>query len=107
LLLLKDTNGNEYSPMEDNGGGVSAVVSFALRMALLILSKNRRVLIMDQPFSDISQGELKEKMYEILKTLTKQLGVQAIIVSHDDQLNAVADNEIKIIKRNGKSVKVV
>lgn len=104
LILLKDVSGNEYDPLEDNGGGVSAVISFALRMSLLILSKNRRTLILDQPFSDISSDGLKETMYEVLRELVDELEVQCIIVSHDPMLNDIADREFRVTKVKDKSV---
>jgi DNA repair exonuclease SbcCD ATPase subunit len=103
VILLKDKTGNEYDPLEDNGGGVSAVISFALRMSLLVLSKNRRTLIMDQPFSDVSSDHLKEQLYIMFKELTTELGIQSIIVSHDPALNEIADREFHVVKKNGKS----
>lgn len=64
------------------GGGVVDVVSFALRLAALILSKTaRRIIIADEPFKFVSQ-EYRPKVREMLQMLSDDLGVQFIYVTH-------------------------
>lgn len=90
----------EIDPMFSNGGGVKDILTFALRVALLLISKNRRVLILDEPFKFIS-ADLKEAAFEIMKRLSKELGVQIIAVTHDEGMMDIADKVIRVSKREG------
>lgn len=94
--------GHELDPMFSNGGGLKDILSFALRVALLIISKNRRVLILDEPFKFIS-ADLKEQAFGIMKRLSTELGIQIIAVTHDKEMIEVADKVIPIRKTKGVS----
>jgi DNA repair exonuclease SbcCD ATPase subunit len=82
-------------PMGSCGGGVCDILSFALRIALLVISKNDRVLIMDEPFKFIS-ADVKQDAIEIIKRISKDLGVQIICVTHDQELIECSDRIFKV-----------
>ena len=95
LLLVR--NGEELSPVDGAGGGVLDVVSFALRIAVLLMSGYRRVIILDEPFRHLS-ADLQSKASEMMKMLSDKLGIQFIMVSHEEGIIDCADNIITIKK---------
>lgn len=95
LLLVR--NGEELSPVDGAGGGVLDVVSFALRIAVLLMSGYRRVIILDEPFRHLS-ADLQPKASEMMKMLSDKLGIQFIMVSHEEGIIDCADNIITIKK---------
>lgn len=99
LLLVRD--GEELSPVEGAGGGVLDVVSFALRIAVLLMSNHRRIIILDEPFRHLS-ADLQPKASEMMKMLSDKLGIQFIMVSHEDGIINCADNIITI--KQGQTV---
>jgi len=77
-------HGEEYDPLFGTGGGVVDVVSFALRVACLVLSgKEDRVLILDEPAKHLS-SDLHDRFKEVVDELTEQLSIQFLMVTHSD-----------------------
>ena len=89
LLLLKQGASVEQAidAIDSAGGGVVDVVSFALRLACLVLTrpKKRQLLVMDEPFKHLSK-EYRPAVRDLLLTLSRELNVQMIIVTHDPVL---------------------
>ena len=86
LVLTK--NGNEINdPLDFDSGGVCEVAAFALRLSCLILSKPRlrKVILFDEPFKSISVDYL-DNVRILIDKLSKDFGVQFIIVTHISQL---------------------
>ena len=86
LVLTK--NGNEIDdPLDFDSGGVCEVAAFALRLSCLVLSKPRlrKVILFDEPFKSISVDYL-DNVRELIDKLSKDFGVQFIIVTHISQL---------------------
>ena len=82
LLLLKD--GHEIEdPMNEDSGGVLDIASLALRLSCLVLSKPqlRKVLVLDQPFTNVSE-EYHDRVRYLIEGLSEDFGVQFIIVNH-------------------------
>ena len=81
-------NKEEIDPMTSSGGGVVDVASFALRLSCLLLSKHplRKTIILDEPFRFVST-DLQPKIGELLNELSVKLGIQFLIVSHEEELN--------------------
>lgn len=77
----------EVSPLTASGGGVVDVASFALRLAALILTKpeKRRLLVLDEPFRFVS-ADYRNKVCTLLQTLSEELNLQLIMVTHDPAL---------------------
>lgn len=94
-------------PMEASGGGVVDVAAFALRMSLWTLTgrtkqRSSPVMILDEPFRFVSQ-DLQPRASRLLKEVSKQLGIQFIIVTHEQELIQEADRVFYVSKKNGKS----
>jgi len=104
ISVFKD--GMELSLDEETGGGIVDVAALAMRFALWGLMEPRTspVFILDEPARFISKDKLP-LMGNILKELSQKLGVQLIIVSHEDDLIGIADIAYKVsIEGNVSSV---
>lgn len=87
MFIMKRNGGQPTDPLASESGGVVEVAAFALRMAALCLAhpKRRKLLVLDEPFSKVS-AEYVPNVAELLETLSKDLGVQIILVTHSPQL---------------------
>lgn len=94
----------ERAPLESHGGGVVNVVAFVLRVVIAALTPGiSRTLILDEPFAQLS-AEFLEPMGSFLRELVDATGLQLLIVSHEEEIAAVADKAYRIAKRGGVSV---
>jgi ABC-type cobalamin/Fe3+-siderophores transport system ATPase subunit len=73
------------------------VLATALRIAMLLLSKNDRVLLLDEPGKFISVG-LRPRFYEVMRRLSHDMGIQIIMVTHDSDAMAIADHKVSVRK---------
>jgi ABC-type uncharacterized transport system ATPase component len=97
-LILWDGD-NELDPMEANGGGLIELLCFVLRISLLIISKNRRILMLDEPFRCVSDNIL-DTVYALLKKLSEELNIQIIMVTHQREQALEYANVIYEVKQN-------
>ena len=83
LTFVRDGKALE-DPINESGGGVIDVAGFALRLASLILAtpKRRKLLVLDEPFRFLSK-EYTERMGECLIQLSKEMEIQIIMVTHN------------------------
>jgi len=95
IFLTQD--GEEIKPEDSTGGGVVDVISLGMRIVALTLSTNDKVLILDEPFKFISK-KLKPLAGQILKEISKELEVQFLIVTHDEEIINVSDRIFHIEK---------
>ncbi len=74
-------------PLWQAGVGVVDIAAFALRLACLVLSQPapRRLMVLDEPFLRPSK-EHRSRIKSLIHTLAKELGVQFIIITHDEEL---------------------
>jgi len=86
------------------GGGVVDLVSFGLRVVLWAISTPRTasVIMLDEPVKYIDKVRL-EQTGVMIKKLSEMLGLQFIIVTHEDQLIDVADCGYHVEKIEGIS----
>ena len=103
-LLLQDENGNLLNPMDAVGGGVVDVAALALRIALWSLKRPRprAVMIMDEPLRFLST-DLQGRASLMLKELSEKLGIQFIIVTHEENLLEAADKVFNVGIKDGVS----
>ena len=92
------------SPEDAKGGGVTDVVSLALRLALLELSRPRPggPVLLDEPGKMISK-EYLPNVAEFLKQYAAKTGRQVILITHHEALADVADVGFKVGQVNGVS----
>ncbi len=98
-LLFKE-HGQEYDPLEGSGFGPVDVASFALRVTFWSLKKNRPTFVLDEPFRNVSP-DLQHKVSDMLKMVSEKLGLQIIMVSHQEDVNVSADKTF-VARKEGK-----
>lgn len=91
-------------PVDSSGGGPLDVASNALRYTYWSLNPNRPTFILDEPFKFVSP-DLQHKVSDMLKMLSKELGIQIIMVSHAEEINYSADKTF-LVEKIGKISKV-
>lgn len=104
LLLIK--NGEEMSPLHSEGGGIVDIISFALKISLWNLQRprTRNTIILDEPFKFLS-ADLQNNAGEMMRTISKKLGIQIIMISHIKELIESADKVFKVRQnKEGKSI---
>lgn len=105
-LILRRGDEEIEDVMGSVGGGVVDVVAFALRLTMWTLRrpKTRPIMVMDEPFKHLSAG-LQPLMAGALKELSKKMGVQMLIVTHEDALveDTGADVVFHVGKKKGKT----
>lgn len=100
--------GGEYEvagdPEEARGGGVSDIVSLALRLAMLELvrPKPEGPIILDEVGKHVS-AEHREALGEFLRSYAASTGRQIILVTHMDELASAADVAYRVTRENGVS----
>ena len=102
--LWLSKNSNRVRPLEATGGGVVDITCLALRIALWKLSSNKTdsVLILDEPTSHLSL-DLQERASQMIKSLSKELGLQIIMISHVQDDIEAADKVIRVGIKKGVS----
>lgn len=102
--LLFEREGERVSPLDASGGGAVDVAAFALRVSLWSLrsKKTRRTLILDEPFKHLS-SELQPRAGEMLKEISQKLGIQIIMVSHNQDLIGIGDKAFEVTIKAGIS----
>jgi len=68
-------------PLNQISGGVCDVAAFALRLSCILLGRppNRRVVILDEPFSNIRGKYNRERIRNLLLELSEELNIQFIL----------------------------
>ena len=102
LLFVRD--GMEIDPIEASGVGAIDVAAFALRIASWTMTnpKNRNVIILDEPMRFLSTG-YQEKASAMIKEISQKLGLQFIIITHEEVLTSSADKIFEVSIRKGKT----
>lgn len=102
LYFVRD--GERVHPLSASGGGAVDVASFALRVALWSLQQNktRPIFILDEPMKNISAA-YQEKASEMFKSVAEKLGLQIIMVSHNEELISASDKVIRVGIKKGVS----
>jgi ABC-type glutathione transport system ATPase component len=100
--LLFSRNGKTVSPMDASGGGAVDVASFALRLALWSLDSVDNVIVFDEPFRFVSK-EFQPAIASLLKKLSEQLGLQIIMVTHNENLIKESVHICGVTQQKGES----
>lgn len=92
-------NGEVMDIVNAHGGGLVVVIGFLLRVVTLALIGSKyKILLLDETFSHVSESYL-EPLSVLIKTVTSRLGIQIILVSHQEVLTAAADKvyEVRLV----------
>jgi len=102
LYFARD--GNRVDPITASGGGAVDVAAFALRIAAWSMQRphSRNTIILDEPLRFLS-ADLQEYASQMIKELSQKLGIQFIIITHNDVLTSYADKVFRVSISKGKS----
>jgi DNA repair exonuclease SbcCD ATPase subunit len=94
----------EIDPLSASGVGAVDVAAFALRIASwsMMNPKTRPVIILDEPMRFLSVN-YQERASQMIKELSDKLGIQFIIITHEETLTSHADKVFEVVKRKGVS----
>ena len=103
-LTFSRDDGDKVHPMSASGGGAVDVAAFALRVSLWNLERprSRNVIVLDEPFRFLS-SDLQPKASEMLKQISSKLGIQFIVITHEEELLDCADRVFHVGIHNGVS----
>lgn len=93
-----EEDGKKLSLFDSEGYGVLDIISIVLRAAYIILDKSEKIMILDEPFRNLSVDR-HEAASQMLCDLSHRLRMQIIINTHLIGIEDIADKTI-LIKRN-------
>lgn len=95
-------NKNERLTLNMMSGGEKIVIALALRLGIAsTVSGNRTdMLLLDEPTIHLD-AERRRLLIDIIRQI--KIVPQMIVVSHDDEMESISNNIIKIAKKNGIS----
>jgi DNA repair exonuclease SbcCD ATPase subunit len=88
--LLFSRGGEDYDPLESAGHGAADIASFTLRISYWLLSATAPFILLDEPFRHLSE-DLQPAAAEMLKMLSKEFGLQFLIISHEQEITNCAN----------------
>lgn len=103
--LYFERGGFKVDPLSAAGLGSVDIASFALRIASWIMMEPRpeNTIILDEPFRFLSEDN-HENASRMVKELSERLGIQFIIVTHNQTLASYADKVFRVSMKKGKSI---
>jgi len=102
--LLFKRGENVVKPMLASGGGAVDVAAMGLRIAIWSLKspRTRNTIVMDEPFRFLSKQH-QVKAGQLLSEISSKLGIQIIMVTHNQEFISAADKVFNVKKVNGIS----
>lgn len=98
FVFLSQSSNRPIDPMNASGGGVVDIACFALRIASYVLEQGiDNVIVLDEPMKFVSK-DLLDSAGEILKVLSTKLGLQIIMVTHENKFIDIADKVFEVKK---------
>lgn len=99
------TKGTDQKPLEEDimrsrGGGITDIISFALKIITLELLKIPGPLILDEPGKMISEHYI-DNFGKFVSQVSQTFGRQVIIVTHNNRLMQFASNVIEVTQTKG------
>ncbi len=104
LYLTK--GGYRYEILGSTGGGLGDVVSFALKIAYILLSNVDRVLIIDEMIRHLNSPEQRKNFAAVAKRLCEEFGFQLIVNTTIPELIEVADKVFSLTLGSNEETQV-
>ena len=97
-----ERSGNRVDPLEASGHGPADIASFALRISLWLLSRkrSRNTFILDEPFKNIHGVDLQIATWKMVRSLSRRLNIQFLIVTQFEGLEEEADRVFRVTMKN-------
>lgn len=97
-----------YSNLEYGlGGGMLDIIGFAARVVLWTLEnpRSRNVIVMDEPMKNL--GKMVTLGGRVLQEISRKLGLQLIIITHDDEVAEIGDRIFEITHEGRSRVNII
>ena len=88
MRFLRD--GHEVNPLSGSGGGPLDIASTTLQFTIWSLNKTQAIIGLDEPFKFLD-ASLHKKAGEMLKEVSRKLGLQIFLITHIEKLAKQAD----------------
>jgi len=102
LHLMFKEFGVLQKPKDSSGFGPCDVADYAMQVGFWCLDKNRPVLVLDEPFRNVSP-DLQHKVSQMITKINEEIKIQHIMISHAKNINTAADRTFLVEKRGKKS----
>lgn len=95
--IMFEREGIHFDPLDSSGVGAVDVAAFALRIASwsMAVKRTRNTIILDEPMRFLS-AEYQENASEMIREISKKLGIQFIIITHEPNYAAYADRTFTV-----------
>jgi len=106
VRLFYTKNGYEVDPMDESGGGLVDLTSFALRIALWNIGKTDNVIIFDEPLKWLQPKELQLEGFKIMKELSDKMKIQFILIANSvgsENIVDISDKVFEVSQKEGIS----
>lgn len=103
VVFDKSTN-QEYDILESCGGSIADIITFPLKLSLLLKWEPSlsRIMILDENFKFVSVAD-QEPLGEFVRQISEKMNVQTILVTHSPVVASKAHRIIEVSKRDGTS----
>lgn len=103
VVFDKSTN-QEYDILESCGGSIADIITFPLKLSLLLKWEPSlsRIMILDENFKFVSVAD-QEPLGEFVRQISEKMNVQTILVTHSPVVASKAHRIIEVSKRDGIS----
>ena len=97
--------GIEWIPEDDLGYSIFDVSGVSCRIGFWSLEeeKTRPFFVLDEPMTNVGSGEELITSGRMLMAISKELGIQMLIITHEDELAEIADIAYRVTQKGGKS----
>ena len=104
VVINKQTE-QEYDILNSCGGSIADIVTFPLKVALLLKWEPTlsRILILDESFKFVSVAD-QEALGEFVRQISEKLNLQTILVTHSSTLTGKAHKVFEVTQNNSKSI---
>ena len=103
---LINENSTETNLLDARGGGVVAVTCSILQMVFVRLLDVQKIVFLDEPFAHLS-AEYVPAMAQLLQKMSRDLGIQVVLITHQDEFLEHADKAYRIEKHGDAATATV
>jgi DNA repair exonuclease SbcCD ATPase subunit len=106
IFFVRDEQ--KVDPLSSSGGGAIDVATLALRVACwsMNIPHTRNVIVLDEPLKNLDKKK-QELGSQIIKEISQKLGIQFIIVTHEEVLASYADKTFEVTKNKKRGISKV
>jgi hypothetical protein len=96
-IELKTANDGVEGEFGSFGGSVAVIEGFLLRVLCILKKKYARLLLLDETFASVGE-EYVANTSKLISELSKKLGLDVLLVTHQRSFQNAADHVYRVIK---------